>query len=52
MLAGDLVKLVFLATHGLHGAHGAPEPSVYGLTGAYVAGVRALILIDSLAAAI
>lgn len=45
MLAGDLVKLVFLATTGFT-VRSVPRAAVYGLVGAYVAGYVALILIE------
>lgn len=44
MLAGDLVKLVFLATTGF-APRSAPRAVAYGVVGAYVAGYVALILI-------
>ncbi len=43
MLAGDLVKLVFLATTGFR-VRTVPPAAVYGLTGAYAAGYVALIV--------
>ena len=45
MLAGDLVKLVFLKTTGFT-VRSVPPAAVYGLVGAYVAGYVALILIE------
>ena len=44
MLAGDLVKLVFLATTGFR-VRSVPPAAVYALTGAYAVGYLALILI-------
>ncbi len=48
MLAGDLVKLVFLATTGFT-VRSVPRAAVYGLVGAYVIGYAALILIELVA---
>jgi hypothetical protein len=44
MLAGDLVKLVFLATTGFR-VRSVPPAAVYGLTGAYAAGYVVLAVI-------
>ncbi len=44
MLAGDLVKLVFLRTTGFR-VRDIPPAAVYGLTSAYVAGYVALLVI-------
>lgn len=44
MLAGDLVKLVFLRTTGFT-VRSVPRAAVYGLVGAYVAGYVALIIL-------
>jgi hypothetical protein len=46
MLAGDLVKLVFLRTTGFRVRRVAPAV-VYGLTSAYVAGYIALLLLEA-----
>lgn len=48
MLAGDLVKLVFLATTGFRVRSVAPAV-VYGLVGLYVVGYVALIVIERVA---
>jgi len=45
MLAGDLVKLVFLATTGFT-VRSVPPAVVYGLVGTFVAGYVALIVIE------
>lgn len=45
MLAGDLVKLVFLATTGFT-VRSVPRAAVYGLVGTYAVGYAALILIE------
>ncbi len=45
MLAGDLVKVVFLATTGFT-VRSVPRAAVYGLTGAFAAGYAALIVIE------
>lgn len=44
MLAGDLVKLVFLATTGFR-VRSVPPAAVYGLTGAYAVGYVVLAVI-------
>lgn len=44
MLAGDLVKLVFLKTTGFT-VRSVPRAAVYGLVGTYVAGYVALIIL-------
>ena len=48
MLAGDLVKLVFLASTGFT-VRSVPRAAVYGLVGAYAAGYAALIVIELVA---
>lgn len=48
MLAGDLVKLVFLATSGFR-VRDVPPGAVYGLTGAYAAGYAALLVMQAAA---
>ena len=48
MLAGDLVKLVFLATTGFT-VRAVPRAAVYGLVGVYVVGYAALIVIELVA---
>jgi hypothetical protein len=48
MLAGDLVKLAFLATSGFR-VRDLPPAAVYGLTGAYVAGYVALLVMQAVA---
>jgi hypothetical protein len=48
MLAGDLVKLVFLATSGFR-VRDLPRAAVFGLTGAYAAGYAALLLMQAAA---
>lgn len=48
MLAGDLVKLAFLATSGFT-VREVPPAAVYGLTGAYAAGYLALLLMQAAA---
>jgi hypothetical protein len=46
MLAGDLVKLAFLATSGFR-VRDLPRAAVFGLTGAYAAGYAALLLMQA-----
>lgn len=48
MLAGDLVKLAFLATSGFR-VRDLPPGAVYGLTGAYAAGYVALLVMQAAA---
>lgn len=48
MLAGDLVKLVFLARTGFR-VRDVPPAAVYGLTGAYAAGYAALMVMQAAA---
>lgn len=48
MLAGDLVKLAFLATTDFR-VRDVPRPAVVGLTGAYAAGDAALLLMQGAA---
>lgn len=43
MIAGDLVKLVFLATTGFR-VRSTPPAAVYALVGAYLAGYAVLIV--------
>jgi MFS superfamily sulfate permease-like transporter len=45
MLAGDLVKLVFLGRTGFT-VRSVPRAAVYGLTGAYALGYAALLVIE------
>lgn len=48
MLAGDLVKLAFLATSGFR-VRDVPRGAVAGLTGAYAAGYAALLVMQAAA---
>jgi hypothetical protein len=48
MLAGDLVKLIFLVTTGFR-VRDVPRGAVLGLTGAYAAGYAALLVMQAAA---